>query len=78
MVDVICNSRKPAELKWIKVSRTLAETVSLRGMRGVYSEMLEFEGRLTGVLGALSKSREVTLVRRRIERLLRGRKDKGQ
>lgn len=81
MVEVTCNSRKLTEEKLTKVSRTLAETVSLSGMRGEDSGISGFDEGLVVVLFSstrLSESMEVTLVRSRIEWMLGGRDHKIQ
>lgn len=75
MFEVTCKSRKVAETNLVNVARTLRKTVSLSGIRGVCSERPGLEEGLVVVLfsnTALSESREVTLIRGRIERIFRG------
>lgn len=70
MFEVTCKSRKVAKANLVSVARTLRKTVSLSGIRGVYSERFGLDRRLFVVLfsnTALSESREVTLLRGRIE-----------
>ena len=72
MVEVTCSSRNMAEENWPSVSRSWAATVSLSGTRGMFEEASELDKDVVVVLvsnTALSESREVTLVRRRIERM---------
>ena len=81
MVEVTCISRNPAEVKAVNVFRTVSYTVSLSGMCEEYGETSGFDGRVSVVLipnAAFSESREVTLLRRRIEWMLRGKDENYQ